>query len=232
MVSFGLHMIYEQRPCLLSDSPIVLHSPDSGWTKSFLWHHFDFSYSQTFSASFYFAYQVTSKLFPSSFDLCAVSSLPPSILILYLCPAGLPAILLVRLEFSHSVACLLSFPQFAMFSSQSLLVINFKISGKVSSLWQFTPQAILSLLIFYGAKKEKLSYCSSAQWLLRHIDDTSLFSSFFHRLFILSFIGTLLCTCQGNVLGTEDTFFLTLSMMLRYIIHSSWQTKSQGKRQR
>ena len=80
--------------------------------------------SQTFSVSSYFVYQITSKFFSYSFDISAFFSLPPPMLIIDLCPTD---IFLLCLEFSHSVTWVLSYSQDAIFSSESLLVIVFKI---------------------------------------------------------------------------------------------------------
>lgn len=114
-----------------------------------------------------FSNQITSKLFSSSFDLSAVFNLSRPMLIIYSCPPGLPATLLLCLEFSHSVAWILSFSLYVIFFSKSLLVIIFKISAKVPSSWQFTQKQSVSLGCFMvhtqahthtKGKKEKLSY--------------------------------------------------------------------------
>ena len=115
-----------------SDTHAVLHSPGSGHTKSSLRYCFDFSFPRTSSASSRFAYRVTPKLFPWPLRSFRSPSFHAGCLP---CPTGLPAILLTCLEFSHSVACVLFFLQSAIFSSESLLGIRIKNSGKVLSSW-------------------------------------------------------------------------------------------------
>jgi len=68
------------------------------------------------------------NFFSYSFDLSAVFHLPPPMIIIYLCPTD---IFLLCLEFSHSVTWVLSYSQDVIFSSESLLVIIFKILVKV-----------------------------------------------------------------------------------------------------
>lgn len=133
-VAFGLDMVCYKRPCPLQILILYFIHWILAVQNLSCGYYFYFSHLQTSSASLRFAYQVTSKLFPSPFDLSAASHLPLPAGHLP-CPTGLPAILLIRLEFSHSVACVLFFFQSAIFSSESLLGRSIKISGKVLSSW-------------------------------------------------------------------------------------------------